>query len=113
MNLDYATKRKIACYSLLSAVLVLGLVQWSFLPLLIQNTELSGGSFLVVSNGHTSKFAAPFKCFLTDASSPVIAEYRLSITRISVKFTNRQDEPSSDWDDHVLSLRQFRSPPSV
>lgn len=62
MNPGRATTRQFATCLALSAVLILGIVQWSFLPVLIQGISLPSRVSIEVSPGHSSKFAAPFKC---------------------------------------------------
>ena len=108
-----ATKRQFAAYLILSSVLVLGIAQWSFLPLLVQNAPLSGKASLEVSNGHTSKFAAPFKCFLADSLNPCAAKSMVFVHRVTASFIRPLDQPATRRDDHVFSLRQFRAPPSA
>ena len=72
MNLRRPTNRQFATCLLLSAVLVLGIVQWSFLPVLIQNASFSGQAAVEVSPGHTSKFAASSKFLLGDFLRPCL-----------------------------------------
>ena len=62
------------CLLLLSGVLVLGIVQWSFLPLLIQNGPSTGAPLLEFSAGHTSKFAAPYKTLFGDGLNPCLVQ---------------------------------------
>jgi hypothetical protein len=54
----FTSPRYVAGLLLLSGVLILGIVQWSFLPILIQNGPVAGTAVLEVPAGHSSKFAA-------------------------------------------------------
>jgi hypothetical protein len=113
MNPDRATDRQFACCLILSAVLILGIVQWSFLPILIQSAPLPGKAVLEVSTSHTSKFAAPFKCFSGDSLKPCLSRARISTPRITPSFFHRSEEPAPDRDVLFFSHRQLRAPPSA
>src|ERR1039457_934820 len=113
MNRDRVTNRQCACCVILSAVLVLGIVQWSFLPILIQSGPLPGRAVLEVSNNHTSKFAAPFKCFSGDSLKPCFSRARISTPGITPTFFHRSEESVPDLDDLFFSHRQSRAPPSA
>ncbi len=102
-----------ACCLLLSAVLVLGIVQWSFLPLLVQSTPLSGRAILEVSGNHTSKFAAPFKYLFGDSLNLFLARTSVSIFRITPTLVRQLQKSTSERDDFFFSHRQFRAPPAI
>ena len=55
MNRVRATIRLCSCCLILSAVLVLGIIQWSFLPFLVQNGPVYGGSVVEMLAGHTCR----------------------------------------------------------
>ena len=113
MKPDRATSPRFACCLLLSAVLVLGIVQWSFLPLLIQNTPLTGRAFLEASGNHTSKFAAPFKYLFGDSLKPYISRTRVTTPRMATTFVHRPEEPAPNWDHSIFYISQLRAPPSA
>ena len=74
MNQTRAKNRLWTFCLILTVVLFLGLVQWSFLPLLIDFGMPSCNAVLAVSAGHTSKFAAPFKCLFGDFLNPFLLQ---------------------------------------
>jgi hypothetical protein len=113
MKPDQAIGRHRACCLILSAVLVMGIVQWSFLPILIQTAPFSGAAVSTVSNSHTSKFAAPFKCLLGDSLKPCLSGARVSVPRLVQAFLHQLEEPASDGNDRFFSYHQLRAPPSV
>lgn len=113
MGRGRATNRWFAVCLIVSAVLVLGIVQWSFLPILVQCAPLPGKILLEDSSSHTSKFAAPFKCLFGDALEPCIPPSGISGPRITLNFFHRTEEPTPDWQDMFLSQRQMRAPPTA
>jgi hypothetical protein len=113
MNPDHTKNRRFLFFLLISAVLFLGLVQWSFLPLLIDSGLPSQQVVLSVSSGHTSKFAAPFKGLFADSVSPCLLRYGFTVPVITVSFFHRFEEQPASWDDRFFSHRQYRAPPSV
>jgi hypothetical protein len=113
MNLGPATNRQLARRLILSAVLVLGIIQWSFLPILIQSASLPGRDLLEVSNGHVSKFAAPFKCLFGDFQKPGLPVSRISEPRNTSNCFHRFEESTPNWQDLFFSYRQLRAPPSA
>jgi hypothetical protein len=102
-----------ACCLILTAVLVLGIIQWSFLPILIQNGPVMSRGVLEMSAGHSSKFAAPFKGFFGDALKPILPQSRVSVPRSAQTYFRWPEERISVRDDVFLSDRQLRAPPSV
>ena len=97
---------------LLSGVLVLGIVQWSFLPILIQNGPLTSTAVLEMTAGHSAKFAAPFKCLFGNGSSPFLLETRFHAPRIAFRLPHPPETSSSSKkDDRYLSCRPLRAPP--
>jgi hypothetical protein len=113
MKLGSATNRQLARRLILSAVLVLGIVQWSFLPNLIQSPPLPGRALLEVSSGHVSKFAAPFKCLFGDFLNPGPPQSRISEPRNTSSSFHRFEEPTPNWQDLFFPYRQLRAPPSA
>jgi hypothetical protein len=113
MNRKPATNRSITCCLLLSAVLILGIVQWSFLPILVQSASLPGKALLEITSGHTSKFAAPFKCLFGDSLKPCLPPSGNSKPRIASNFLGRNEEPVPSWQDLFFSYLHLRAPPSA
>jgi hypothetical protein len=111
MNPGRATTRQLAACLLLSAVLILGIVQWSFLPVLIQSPTLSGRIAVDVSPGHISKFAAPSKFLLGNFLRPCLKLAIVGAVQASACFFYQPEEPSFMRDDRFFSHRQLRSPP--
>jgi hypothetical protein len=112
MNSSPAINRQLACCLILSAVLVLGIVQWSFLPVLIQNASQSNRAVVEVSLSHSSKFAAPFKYLLGNFHQLCLKQSGLVAPPPAVSLFHLPTELPSRRDDEVLSFRQLRSPPS-
>lgn len=114
MNPKHSTSRRyIACLLLISGVLVLGIIQWSFLPILVQNGLIASTAVLDLSAGHTSKFVAPFKCLFGDDLRPCPVQSRITVRRIVSKFVRLPEAPVSGRDDFSLSYRPMRAPPSA
>jgi hypothetical protein len=102
----------VICLSLLMAVLVLGIVQWSFLPILIQNGPV-GGTSLEMLAGHSSKFAAPFKFLFSDGLQPCVVLSGITVRRIvTVSFIITED-PAYRSEDLYFSSHQLRAPPTA
>src|ERR1700681_4671818 len=112
MNPGRATTRQLATCLLLSAVLILGIVQWSFLPVLIQDSSFSGRTAVDVSPGHSSKFAAPSKFLLGNFVQPRLKQVTFAVPPPLVSFSRRPEEPIFNQDDQFFIYRQLRSPPS-
>lgn len=98
---------------LLSGVLVLGIVQWSFLPLLIQNGPVGRAAVLEVSAEHSAKFAAPFKGLFCDGLNPCLVHSRITVRRLASRMVRLPDAPVSGQDDFSLTHRPLRAPPSA
>lgn len=107
------TRRYIAFLILLSGVLVLGIVQWSFLPILIQNGPVGRAAVLEMSAGHSSKFAAPFKCLFGDGLRVCLVQSRITVRRIAFRTPHPQESKLSDRVDLFLSYNPLRAPPSA
>jgi hypothetical protein len=107
------TRRFVACLLLLSSLLVLGIIQWSFLPILIQNGPVARTGALEMSAGHSSKFAAPFKCLFGDGLRPYLAQSRITVRRIASRIPHPPEAPISRRDDFFLSYHPLRAPPSA
>lgn len=101
------------CLLALSAVLVLGLVQWSFLPILIQNGPVSSSGILEMSGGHSSKFAAPLKCIFGDGMAPCLLQVRLQIQRFTFRIPSAQESVLAGPEVFFLSYHPLRAPPSA
>jgi hypothetical protein len=113
MNRKFVTTRLGFGCLILSALLVLGIVQWSFLPILVQSGSVTGGAVVEMSAGHTSKFAAPFKYLFGDPLKPSLAQAALSAPMIAHTFIPLSGEPLSHRDDLAFTRRQLRAPPCV
>jgi hypothetical protein len=111
MNRKRTTSRLCSCCLILSAVLVLGIIQWSFLPFLVQNGPVSGRAVVEMSAGHTSKFAAPFKYLFGDSLKPSLAQSRISAPPITRTLLRLLAEPLPQRDDLSFTNRQLRAPP--
>jgi hypothetical protein len=106
-----ATTRQLAACLLLSAVLILGIVQWSFLPVLIQSPSCSGRIAVDISPGHTSKFAAPSKFLLGNFLRPLLKQANVSVAQTPVYFFHRREASPFARSDQFFPHRQLRSPP--
>src|ERR1700730_12681411 len=113
MNLSRPTTRHLTTCLLLSAVLILGIVQWSFLPVLIQDSSFSGRTAVDVSPGHSSKFAAPSKFLLGNFLRPCLKQANVATMQTSACFFYEPAESSFARDDRFFLQRQLRSPPSA
>ena len=113
MNADRAITRRCTLCLVLTAVLFLGLVQWSFLPLLIESGLPLSSAVVAISAGHTSKFAAPFKCLFGDTLNVFVLPSGVSAPMITASLLHRFEEPSSSCTQHFFSDRQLRAPPCV
>src|SRR5271166_731368 len=114
MNLERPTNRRtIACLVLLSGILILGIVQWSFLPILIQNGPVANSATLEMSAGHSSKFAAPFKCLFGDPLKPCLVRSRITVPRITRRIPQPAETPLFGMDEFFLSYHPLRAPPSA
>lgn len=78
-----------------------------------QSAPLPGRAVLEVSSGHTSKFAAPFKCLFGDSLKPCLPLSRGSTARATSTFFYRSEEPAPDWKVQFFSYCQLRAPPSA
>jgi hypothetical protein len=114
MNPRRSTNRRyLVCLLLLSAVLVLGIVQWSFLPILIQNGPIGSSAVLEMSAGHSSKFAAPFKGLFSDKLQPCLAQARITAQKTATRIFRTPEAPIYSQDDFSLSYHPLRAPPSA
>ena len=114
MNPTRSTNRKyLALLLALSAVLVLGIVQWSFLPILIQNGPVGSSAVLEMSAGHSSKFAAPFKCLFVDNLNPSIEPARMIMPAVSSRLAETPKLPAAMKEEFFLSSAPLRAPPSA
>lgn len=112
MNPNLSSSRRCAIsLIILSGVLVLGIVQWSFLPLLIQNGQETSTSILELSASHTTKFAAPFNCLFIDGLNPCLVVSRITVRRIASRVVRLSGTPISSRDDFSLTHRPLRAPP--
>ena len=107
------SRRIVACLLLLSGVLVLGIVQWSFLPILIQNGPGESTAVLEMSAGHLSKFVAPFKCLFSDGPKPCLAQSRVAARRITSRIPQPPEAPVPGSDNFFLTYHPLRAPPSA
>ena len=102
-----------AALVLLSAILFLGIVQWSFLPILIQNGPVGNAAVLEITAGHSAKFAAPFKGLFSEGLNPCLAPTRITVWRLVSGIVRLPDAPVSGQDDFSLTHRFLRAPPSA
>jgi hypothetical protein len=107
------SRRYVASLLLLSGVLVLGIVQWSFLPILIQNGPVGSAAVLEMSAGHSSKFAAPYKCLFGDGLKPCLTQTRINVRRTASRIPHPPEETISGKDEFFLSYHPLRAPPSA
>jgi hypothetical protein len=107
------SRRYITCLLLLSGLLVLGIVQWSFLPILIQNGPVATTAALEMSAGHSSKFAAPFKCLFGDGLRPCLLQSRLTVRRVTSRIHHPPEAQFPRKDEFFLSCHLLRAPPSA
>jgi hypothetical protein len=107
------SRQHTATLLLLSGLLVLGIIQWSFLPILIQNPPMSSRAVLELSAGHTSKFAAPFKCLFGDEFRPCTVQSRIAVRSIASRIVRLPENLVSAQDDCCLSHHPLRAPPSA
>jgi hypothetical protein len=107
------TRRFVICLLLLSGVLVLGIIQWSFLPILIQNGPVASTGVLEMSAGHSSKFAAPSKCLFGDGLRPCLVQSRITLRGIATRIPHPPEAPFSGGHDFFLSYHPLRAPPSA
>ena len=107
------TRRYIGFLILLLGVLILGIVQWSFLPILMQNGAVGSAAVLEISAGHSAKFAAPFKCLFGDGLRPCLVLSRITVRRIAFRMPHPPESKLSGRDDSFLSYNPLRAPPSA
>ncbi len=111
--MDHAKYYSRAFCLVLMGVLILGLVQWSFLPLLMDGRMASCSAVLTITGGHTAKFAAPFKCPFDDSTSTCLLETRQCAPVIVASFVCRVENTSPHRESVFHSDRLLRAPPSV
>jgi len=114
MNPVHTARRTSAIVlALLSAVLFLGIVQWSFLPILIQNGPVGNAGLLEMTAGHSAKFAAPFKGLFSEGLNPGLVPTRTTVRRLVSRVVRLPEAPVSGWNDFSLTHRPLRAPPSA
>jgi hypothetical protein len=106
-------RRFAACLLLLAGVLVLGIVQWSFLPILIQNGPSTSATVQDLSGSHSSKFAAPFKYLFGDGLRLCVVPSAFTLQRVTAAFVPMPDASFSRRDDFSLAQPSLRAPPSA
>jgi hypothetical protein len=102
-----------AFYLFLVALLLAGIIQWSFLPVLIQTPSMAGDYLLDSSSWHTSKFAAPYKFFGVDSTQLFAVQTAVVEFEIAKGFSLRPAPPPFLQSAQFASERQQRSPPSL
>ncbi len=95
------------------AVLVFGLVQWSFLPVLIQTDVQQGSLSLEAQTCHTAKFAAPFKYIFSDSLTACLVTVSVEVPQPSESAFQFPQYPSAIIHEQSVTERQLRSPPSA
>ena len=113
MNQNFFKDRRWTFCLLLTLVLFLGLVQWSFLPLLLDSGMPASSAVMTVAAGHSSKFAAPFKCWFGESISDCPPQFADSVPVFTPSLFHRVEQPVSTRDDRFFSHRQLRAPPSI
>src|SRR5271163_2928404 len=94
------------------AVLVFGLVQWSFLPVLIQTDFPQGSPALEAQSYHTAKFAAPYKYIFGEATQAFLVTARVVLPRPIEDSVPILESASAIVHEQSVTERQLRSPPS-
>jgi hypothetical protein len=107
------SRRYIASVLLFTGILSLGIIQWSFLPILIQDGPSTSVAVLEMSASHTSKFAAPFKCLFGDGLNPCLVQSRITVRRMASRIVRLPDAPISGQDDIFLTHCSLRAPPTA
>ena len=97
----------------LVGVLSFGIIQWSFLPFLIQCPSFGAARDLDASSYHTSKFAAPYKFLTVDSLHLCVLQTGIGATESVARFFPRLAEPPYLQSSQFSSERQLRSPPSL
>ena len=97
----------------LVGVLSVGIVQWSFLPVLIQCPSFGGARDLDASSYHTSKFAAPYKFLTVDSLQPCVLQTGTGEPEIVARSFHRPADPPYLQSSRCSSELQLRSPPSL
>jgi len=113
MNQSHSKIRLWTFGLLLTVVLFLGLVQWSFLPLLIDSGVPASSAALTMAMGHSSKFAAPYKHWAVKSLSENVLQPIGAVPVFTARLSQRVEEPVSSRDDHSLTPTQLRAPPSL
>src|ERR1700704_1708658 len=114
MNPGRAPTPQLVTRLLLSGVLILGILQWSPLPVLIQDSSFLGRTAVEVSPGHSSKVAASFKSLIGNFGSlqTRLGKSSYTVPRPPVSFFRNPPESSFRQDDQLFRHRPLRSPPS-
>jgi hypothetical protein len=116
MNQNRIKNRRWTFCLLLTLVLFLGLVQWSFLPLLLDSGMPASSAAMTMAAGHSSKFAAPFKLWFGESISPIshcVLQSADCVPSFTASLFQRVEQPVSTRDDRFFSHRQLRAPPSL
>jgi hypothetical protein len=113
MNQNRIKSRRWTFCLLLTLVLFLGLVQWSFLPLLIDSGMPASSAVMTMAAGHSSKFAAPFKFWFGEPISDCAPQSDDYVPIFTASLLQRVEQPVSTRDDRFFSYRQLRAPPSL
>ena len=107
------SRRFFAILLLLSGILVLATVQWSCLPILVQNGLSGGASVAVMSAGQSSKSAAPFKCLFGGGSHPIVLQSGIALPEIASRSVRIPDAPVFGQDVFGLTQNLLRAPPTA
>jgi len=98
---------------LLTLVLFLGLVQWSFLPLLIDSGMPASSAVMTMAAGHSSKFAAPYKHWVGTSLGQYVRQPIGSVPMFTPRLIQPVEELVSSRDDRFLTHSLLRAPPSL
>jgi len=113
MGLDHNGRKCLPSCLFFWAVLVFGLVQWSFLPVLIQTDFQTGNPVLSIQSYHTAKFAAPFKYIFGDSSQATVATARFELPSPVQAFAPIMETLTPVFSEGSVTQRQSRAPPSL
>lgn len=104
-------RRPLGILLLLSGILVLGIVQWSCIPILVESGLSTGTSVVSMSAGQVSKSAAPLKCLFGGGPLPMVLHSGIALRIAASRAARLPDPPVSDHDVYSLAERPLRAPP--
>ncbi len=85
--------------------------------MLVQSAPPAGRITLEFENGHTAKFAAPFKAFFGDlfgdGIDACLVPSAIRLPRVASRIVRLPDIPNSEQADFSLTHRPLRAPPAA